>query len=163
MKKRLSMFVFMLLVGGYAIAQTVSGKVTTKDGMALPGVSVLVKGTTTGLTTDSEGRYTISVPDESSTLVFSFIGFITQEIVVGSRSTVDVTMEEDLTELSEVVVTALGIPRETKTLVYATQTVKPAQLVEVKDANNVLNSLQGKIANALITQGSGGPGSGARI
>lgn len=164
MKKFLSAIVIFLMATGLALAQTVSGRVTTgTDGVALPGVSVLVKGTTTGITTDSEGRYTITVPDESSVLVFSFIGFITQEVVVGNRTTIDVAMSEDLTELSEVVVTALGIPRETKTLVYATQQVKPKELTEVRDANNVLNSLQGKVANALITQGSGGPGSGARI
>ncbi|MGC1242011.1 MAG: SusC/RagA family TonB-linked outer membrane protein [Chryseosolibacter sp.] len=164
MKKFLSAVAFFLLASVLAIAQTVSGRVTTStDGAALPGVSVLVKGTTTGLTTDSDGRYTITVPDETSVLVFSFIGFITQEVVVGNRSNINVVMQDDATQLSEVVVTALGIPRETKTLVYATQTVKPSQLTEVRDANNVLNSLQGKIANALITQASGGPGSGARI
>ena len=72
-------------------------------------------------------------------------------------------MAEDATQLNEVVVTALGVPRETKTLVYATQSVKPAQLTEVRDANNVLNSLQGKVANVQVNQGSGGLGSGARI
>jgi TonB-linked SusC/RagA family outer membrane protein len=163
MKKRLSTVFLVLLISGYAMAQTVSGRVTTNEGNGLPGVSVLVKGTSTGLSTDSEGRYTIAVPGESSILVFSFIGFVTQEIEVGSRTSIDVMLQEDLTQLSEVVITALGIPRETKTLVYATQTVRPSQLTEVKDANNVLNSLQGKIANALITQASGGPGSGARI
>jgi len=163
MKKRLSIFVLIILASGYAMAQTVSGKVSTNDGTALPGVSVLVKGTTTGLSTDSEGRYTIAVPGGSSILVFSFIGFMTQEVEVGNRSTVDVVMTEDTRELNEVVITALGIPREAKTLVYATQTIRPSELTEVKDPNNVLNSLQGKVANAFITQGSGGPGSGAKI
>ncbi|MEX1239288.1 MAG: SusC/RagA family TonB-linked outer membrane protein [Cyclobacteriaceae bacterium] len=164
MKRILSFIVIFFLASGLAFAQTVSGRVATStDGVALPGVSVVVKGTTTGITTDSDGRYVINVPAESSVLVFSFIGFVTQELVVGSRTTIDVDMSEDLTELSEVVVTALGIPRETKTLVYATQQVNPAELTEVRDANNVVNSLQGKVANALITQGSGGPGSGARI
>lgn len=164
MKKILSVFVILLVASVYAAAQSISGRVTTSsDGTALPGVSVLVKGTTTGLTTDSDGRYSVTVPDESSVLVFSFIGFVTQEVVVGGRTVIDISMADDATELSEIVVTALGIPRETKTLVYATQTVKPSTLVEVRDANNVLNSLQGKVANAVITQGSGGPGSGARI
>ena len=110
-----------------------------------------------------EGKYALSSPGENDILVFSFIGYATQEIAVGSRSVIDVTLAEDATQLTEVVVTALGIPRESKTLVYATQQVKPAQLTEVRDANNVLNSLQGKVANAVITQASGGPGSGARI
>ncbi len=105
----------------------------------------------------------MNVSDTNGTLVFSFIGYVTKEVAVQGRTVVDVTLAEDATQLSEVVVTALGITRETKTLVYATQQVKPTQLTEVRDANNVLNSLQGKVANAVITQGSGGPGSGARI
>ncbi|HET9486287.1 MAG TPA: SusC/RagA family TonB-linked outer membrane protein, partial [Chryseosolibacter sp.] len=164
MKKLLSLVAMLLMASVFALGQTITGRVTTSsDGAPLPGVSVLVRGTTTGLTTDADGRYTVTVPDESSVLTFSFIGFVTQEIVVGNRTTINVVMVDDATQLSEVVVTALGIPRETKTLVYATQTVKPGQLIEVRDANNVLNSLQGKIANALITQASGGPGSGAKI
>jgi len=166
MKKCLLQIIVLLLLGSAtAMAQTVTGRVTSSaDGSAVPGASVLVKGTTTGTSTDSDGQYTISVPDaNNSTLVVSFIGYASQEIAVGSRSVIDVALVEDATQLSEVVVTALGIARETKTLVYATQTVNPAQLTESRDANNVLNSLQGKVANAVITQGSGGPGSGARI
>ncbi|MBA4055091.1 MAG: SusC/RagA family TonB-linked outer membrane protein, partial [Marivirga sp.] len=165
MKKCLpKLIVLLLLASASAMAQTVTGTVTSSvDGSGLPGVSVLVKSTTTGTTTDTDGKYTINVPDANAVLVISFIGFASQEIPVGSRTTIDVALVEDITQLSEVVVTALGIARETKTLVYATQSVKPAQLTEVRDANNVLNSLQGKIANAVITQGSGGPGSGARI
>jgi len=165
MKKRLlKLTCLFMLLSVSVYAQRVTGTVTSgSDGAPMPGVSVLVKGTTTGTATDSNGAYALNVPDANSTLVFSFIGLVTKEVPVQGRSVVDVTMEEDATQLSEVVVTALGISRETKTLVYATQQVKPSQLVEVKDANNVLNSLQGKIANAVITQGSGGPGSGARI
>lgn len=165
MKKRLLGFVVLFLVAGAsAMAQhTVSGTVTSADGAPLPGVSVLVKGTTTGTSTDGDGRFAVSVPDNSAVLVVSFIGYSTQEITVGARTNIDIELAEDITELGEVVVTALGIPRETKTLVYATQSVKPESLTEVRDANNVLNSLQGKIANAVITQGSGGVGSGARI
>ena len=165
MKKCLpKLIVLLLLVSGSAMAQTVTGTVTSgADGSPLPGVSVLVKSTTTGTTTDSDGKYSIAVPDANAVLVFSFIGFASQEIPVGSQSVVDVNLLEDAAQLNEVVVTALGIPRETKTLVYATQSVKASELTEVRDANNPLNSLQGKVANALITQGSGGPGSGARI
>lgn len=165
MKKCLpKLIVLLLLASASAMAQTVTGTVTSSvDGSPLPGVSVLVKSTTAGTTTDTDGKYVITVPDASAVLVVSFIGFASQEIEVGSRTVIDVALVEDITQLNEVVVTALGIARETKTLVYATQSVKPAQLTEVRDANNVLNSLQGKIANAVITQGSGGPGSGARI
>lgn len=155
----------LLLCSMAAVAQTtVTGTVTSDgDGAPLPGVSVLVRGTTAGTTTDSDGKYSIRTPDANSVLVFSFIGFAPQEITVGSQSVVNVVMTEDAEQLNEVVVTALGIPRATKTLVYATQSVKASELTEVRDANNPLNSLQGKVANAIITQGSGGPGSGARI
>ena len=166
MKQRLLSFIaLLLLVSASVSAQTtVTGQVTTgSDKSPLPGVSVLVKGTSSGTTTDSDGRFSISVPDNNSVLVISFIGYATQEITVGSQTNINIQLLEDVTQLNEVVVTALGIPREAKTLVYATQTVKPSTLTEVRDANNVLNSLQGKIANAVITQGSGGVGSGARI
>lgn len=141
----------------------VSGTVTDQNGAPMPGVSIVVKGTTNGTTTDTNGKYQLSVVSADDVLVFSFIGYATQEVVVGNRGTVDVTLTEDATQLNEVVVTALGVPRETKTLVYATQSVKPTQLTEVRDANNVLNSLQGKVANVQVNQGSGGPGSGAKI
>jgi len=166
MKQRLLTFIaFLSLVSSYAIAQsTVTGQIRTAgDNAPLPGVSVLVKGTTAGTTTDSDGRFSISVPDNNAVLVISFIGYATQEVPVGNQTSINIDLVEDVTQLSEVVVTALGIPRESKTLVYATQTVKPSTLTEVRDPNNVLNSLQGKIANAVITQGSGGVGSGARI
>ncbi|HMI64416.1 MAG TPA: SusC/RagA family TonB-linked outer membrane protein [Cyclobacteriaceae bacterium] len=165
MKKSLLGFIVLLsLISASVVAQTVTGRVTADaDGTALAGVSILVKGTSTGTSTDADGKFSLNLSDKSAVLVVSFIGFATQEIAVGDRTTIDVVLQDDRTQLSEVVVTALGIPRETKTLVYATQQVKPAELIEVRDANNVLNSLQGKVANALITQGSGGPGSGVRI
>jgi TonB-linked SusC/RagA family outer membrane protein len=165
MKKRLlGITVFLFMLSASVMAQTVTGRVTQgADGSPLPGVSVLVKSTTVGTTTDTDGRYTINVPDASAVLVVSFIGFASQEIEVGSRSVIDVALAEDITQLGEVVVTALGIARETKTLVYATQSVKASQLTEVRDPGNILNSFQGKIAGALISQGSGGPGSGSKI
>ncbi|HTE34510.1 MAG TPA: SusC/RagA family TonB-linked outer membrane protein [Chryseolinea sp.] len=165
MKKCLpNIIVLLLLCGASAMAQTVTGRVTAGvDSSPLPGVSVLVKSTTTGTSTDADGRYTITVPDANAVLVVSFIGFATQEIQVGTRTVIDVSLAEDITQLNEVVVTALGITRETKTLVYATQSVKPSELTQVRDPNNVLSGLQGKVANAVITQGSGGVGSGARI
>jgi TonB-linked SusC/RagA family outer membrane protein len=148
-----------------AYGQTVTGRVTSaSDGAAMPGVSILLKGTTTGTATDTEGRFTLNVPDvTAATLTISFIGYATQDVALASRTSVDVVLSEDVSQLGEVVVTALGVQREAKTLVYATQTVKAGQLTEVRDANNVMNSLQGKIANVQIVQGSGGPGSGSRF
>ncbi|HEX5172258.1 MAG TPA: SusC/RagA family TonB-linked outer membrane protein [Cyclobacteriaceae bacterium] len=151
------------LNAGSTIVAGISGTVTEQSGAPMPGVSIVVKGTTVGTTTDTNGKYSIQVAGENDILIFSFIGYATQEVLVGSQTTINVTLLEDATQLSEVVVTALGIERQAKTLVYATQSVNPSQLTEVRDANNIMNSFQGKIANAQITQGSGGPGSGARI
>jgi hypothetical protein len=108
MKKFLLLCGAVLLLHTYALAQerTVSGRVTsTEDGSALPGVNVVVKGTTNGTVTDADGNYKLSVPSAQSALVFSFIGLKTSEVVVGERTVVDVSLALDVTQLSEVVVT----------------------------------------------------------
>src|SRR5690606_9656401 len=119
-----------------AISQsTVRGKVTTRtDGTHLPGVSILVKGTNTSTTTVVKDAHPLNAY-ATSTLVHTFFGFTTQEIPVESRSVVDVVLEEDVAMLSEVVVTALGIEREKKSLGYAIQEVKGSQLVEARETN----------------------------
>lgn len=160
--KKLFLIPFLFLsIAVQSQTRSITGKVVSSDG-PVPGVNVMVKGSNTGVATDSEGKYSIQAQD-NDVLTFSFIGFAIFETQVNSRSVIDVTLVEDITSLDEVVVTALGISRQSKSLVYATQTVKPSQLVEVRDPNNILNSLQGKVANALITQSSGGLGSGAKI
>ena len=113
---------------------------------------------------DTDGSFSIDAPAGAFTLRVTSIGFASRDILVrADQGVVNVDMTEGASSLDEVVVTALGISRRQKSLVYATQTVKPSELTEVRDPNNVLNSLTGKVANAVITQGSGGPGSGARI
>ena len=100
------------LVGNELWAQerTVSGQVTSQeDGLGLPGVNVVLKGTPTGTVTDVEGRYKLSIPSVGGTLVFTFIGLVSQEIDVGNQSVIDVQMKQDAQQLSEIVVTALGI------------------------------------------------------
>src|SRR5687767_292039 len=117
--KKFLLTCFALAIALYSLAQerTISGRVTsTEDGSALPGVNVLLKGTTTGTATDSDGKFTLSVPPNGGSLVFSFIGLESKEIEIGERTTLDVSLALDVTQLSEVVVTALGIERETKTL-----------------------------------------------
>ncbi|MDJ1506700.1 SusC/RagA family TonB-linked outer membrane protein [Xanthocytophaga agilis] len=146
----------------YAQSRTIMGKVLSEESQPLPGVSVSLKGTTTGTTTDASGKYSINVPSATAQLTFSFIGYTTETVTVGNQTEINVTLMPDINALSEVVVTALGIQREEKTLTYATQTLKPAQINEVRDGN-VINTLQGKIAGSYITQGSGGAGSGSRI
>jgi TonB-linked SusC/RagA family outer membrane protein len=148
-----------------ALAQSrvVTGTVKESNGAPVPGANIVVKGTSSGSTADADGKYSVEVSGNDVVLIFSFIGFATQEVQVGSQAVIDVGLKEDTAQLQEVVVTALGVSREAKTLVYATQTVPTSQMTEVRDANNVLNSLSGKVVNAQINQGSGGPGSGARI
>lgn len=165
MKKCLLGFVLLFLVVGFSAfaQQNVSGRVTsTNDGTPLPGVSVVVKGTTTGTSTDADGRFTISVPDNSAILVFSFIGFTTQEVSVGTQTSINVQMGEDTQELSEVVVTAFGLEREKKSLTYTTQQVGTNELSKAREVN-VINSLSGKVAGLSITRSGSGVGSPSRV
>ncbi|HVW58997.1 MAG TPA: SusC/RagA family TonB-linked outer membrane protein [Puia sp.] len=165
--QKLLLFVPMLLCCCIAFSQerTIRGKVTDENNKApVEGATVKVKGSNYAVSTNSQGIFSIKAPAGSVTLVISFIGYATKEVTAGESSgELDVSLATDSKQLGEVVVTALGIQRQQKSLVYATQSVKPQQLTEVRDPNNVLNSLQGKVANAVINQGSGGLGSGARI
>jgi TonB-linked SusC/RagA family outer membrane protein len=141
---------------------TVTGRITDENGAAFPGVNVIVKGSTTGTATDSDGKYSLEVPDESSTLVFSFVGYVTQEVSVGGRTVIDITMKQDVTALSEVVVTALGIEKSTRSLGYAATKVNADQLT-VNRTTNMMNSLQGKIAGVNITSLGTGPGGTSKV
>ncbi|WP_461051188.1 SusC/RagA family TonB-linked outer membrane protein [Spirosoma arcticum] len=147
-----------------ALAQdvTVNGRVTSSDdGSALPGVSIQVKGTTRGATTDAEGQYRLSVP-ANARLVFSFIGFDNQEIAVGNQSTINVSLTSGAQSLDEIVVTAQGIERDKRSLGYSTQEVGGA-LLQQKSEPTLLNSLQGKLAGVQITGASGAPGASTNI
>ncbi|RAK02801.1 TonB-linked SusC/RagA family outer membrane protein [Larkinella arboricola] len=144
------------------LAKDITGTVKDANGAGIPGVNVVIKGTTKGTTTNSAGQYSITVDNNATVLIFSFIGSITQEIVVGDRSVIDVMLQEDAKQLNEVVVTALGIERNAKTLTYATQQIDGKKLVDVRDANFV-NTLSGKVAGMVVTQGSSGPGSATRV
>lgn len=141
---------------------TVRGRVTDANDKALPGVNIFLKGTSVGTVSDIDGNYSLSTPEEG-TLVFSFIGFATQEVPINSRRIINVALQEDLISLDKVVVTALGIKQQSKSLTYATQTVKAKEMTDVRDPNNFLNAFQGKIASALITQSTGGVGTNASI
>lgn len=165
LKSLLTCFFSLFTLLLFAQNRTITGKVThAGDQTNVIGATITVKGTSQATTTSADGSFSLSVPSGAVTLVITSVGFLPKEATVAADATnVSVELSEDSQQLSEVVVTALGITREAKTLVYATQTVKPSTLTEVRDANNVLNSFQGKIANATISQGSGGPGSGARI
>ena len=110
---------------------TITGTVTDSQGETLPGVNVLVKGTSIGAVTDFNGRYSINVPDQNAVLVFSFIGYATQEHTVSDQRIIQVTLAEESTMIDEVVVTALGIKRAEKSLGYSVQTVKGEALTTV--------------------------------
>ena len=151
----LGMFV---LFTAYAQAQMqVSGTVKDNTGELLPGVSIQIKGTTQGVVTDIDGRYSLRVPDSQSVLAFSFVGMETQEVIVNGRSVIDVTMNPTSIGMDEVVVTALGISREKKSLGYSVAEVDGENLQRVAQ-ENVLNALSGKVAGVAINS-TGGPGS----
>ncbi|GAB3917762.1 SusC/RagA family TonB-linked outer membrane protein [Larkinella terrae] len=167
MKQKLRIYLSMIWLfwSSLAMAQQieVSGRVTSEgDGGALPGVNVSVKGTTTGTLTDADGRYNLRVTPGNTVMVFSYIGFETQEVTVENRRSIDITLKQDTKMLNEVVVTALGISREKKALGYASQSVNSDELVQNRQTNMV-NALQGKVAGVTISSTGGAPGQGARI
>lgn len=139
----------------------VRGKVVDSNGETLPGVSVRVKGTAVGTTTDMQGNFSINAPD-NSTLIFSYIGYVSQEVSVNNRSSINITLVEDSQMLGEVVVTALGIERSSKSLTYAAQTINADALNQAKETN-LINSLQGKVAGVTITKNATGPGSSSNV
>jgi TonB-linked SusC/RagA family outer membrane protein len=135
----------------------VSGTVTDDSGQGLPGVSVVVKGTTIGTVTDQNGKYTLSVGDESAILVFSFIGFVTEEIPVGNRTTLDVRLSQDIASLSEVVVVGYGTQKRSD-ITGSVASVPKDRLSNLPVAN-LTQAIQGTTAGLQITQGSSAPGS----
>ena len=154
----------MIMIAGIVYGQqiTVTGNVTSSDdGLPIPGVTVLERGTSNGTTTDVDGNYSITVSSDA-TLVFSFIGMETQEVALAGRTRLDVILNVSVVAMDEVVVTSLGISREKKSLGYAVTEVGSDDISLVKD-HNPANSLVGKVAGVVVTQGSGGPGGASRI
>ena len=154
MKKRILKTLFfglfsLLTVTLYAQVN-VSGTVKSDAGELLPGVSIIVKGTNTGVITDIDGKYSISVPGAQSVLVFSFVGMLPQEVSVDGRSNVDITLVTSSIGVDEVVVTALGISREKKSLGYSVGEVGGEDLQRVVQ-ENVLNGLAGKVSGVQIS------------
>jgi TonB-linked SusC/RagA family outer membrane protein len=140
----------------------VSGKVTDAAGQALPGVTVMVKGTTHGTVTNADGEYSMTNIPDNATLVFSFVGMHTQEIVVGDQTVINVTLAEEAIGLEEVVVTALGITRQKRELNYAIQEVEGEQLSKTGHID-ASKGLQGKVAGVTVRQLSGAPGRSTSI
>jgi TonB-linked SusC/RagA family outer membrane protein len=167
MKKLFLLIGLFVFVSGYSLlAQTIviSGTVTSavEGEGAIPGVTVQVKGTTVGVTTDVNGKYSLNVPRTASTLIFSYIGMKTQDIAIGGRSVIDVVMQSEVKGLEEVVVTALGISRQKKALGYAVQDLGGDKLEKAK-VSNIVDAFQGKLAGVQISNSDGGVASGVRI
>ena len=140
---------------------TVRGVINDENDLPLPGVTITVRGTSTGTVTDVNGAYSIVAP-ENGTLVFSFIGFKTQTVDIGNRSTINLTMAEDIGSLNEVVVTAFGASRDQKALGYATTTIRSDELIKV-GTPNLATALYGKAPGVRIQAGAGGATSAVNI
>jgi TonB-linked SusC/RagA family outer membrane protein len=146
----------------WAQERSISGKVTsTEDGTSLPGVNVVVKGTTNGTVTDAEGNYKISVPSSGGSLVFSFIGLSTTEVEIGDRTTVDVSLSQDVQQLSEVVVTGYGT-QDRKTLTSSITSVSAKDIAGVPMASPD-QMLQGRAVGVQVSSASGTPGGGVSV
>lgn len=150
----IGLVVFLLTIGIQLVnAQTkqITGVVKhAEDGTALPGVSVVIKGTTIGASTDIDGKYSIKAK-ETDVLIFSFVGMVTKEVTVGKKTKIDVSLKTESVGVNEVVVTALGVTREKKSLGYAVTEIGGEMMSESKESN-VVNSLSGKVAGVHIRQ-----------
>lgn len=145
------------------INRPISGTVTSDSGEPLIGATVRTKGANQGTMTNNEGKFSFEVPDEITTLIVSYIGYETQEVEIAGRSVINVSLFEEVKSLDDVVITALGMKRDKKSLGYAVQDIEGESIQKTKELN-VVNSLSGKIAGVNITQGGGNlGGGGARI
>ncbi len=163
MKRPLQLFRFLVLMllttALSGQERTISGRVVgAADQIPIPNVSVVIKGTTTGVPTDPDGKYQLSIPANGTTLVFRFIGYVTQEVVIGSQTVVDIQLTEEATKLGDVIVTAQGITREKRALGFALSEVK-SESIEQRPESNVQNILRGKIPGVQITSTGGMLGS----
>ncbi|HRE49830.1 MAG TPA: SusC/RagA family TonB-linked outer membrane protein [Flavitalea sp.] len=142
--------------------KTISGHIQNDKGEPIPGVSVGIKGTDIGVVSNNAGNYTINVSGDNNVLVFSYIGFISQEVPVAGQTTINITLREGSKDLDEVVVTALGIKRQTRSLGYAVTNLEMDSVTQANEPN-FINSLSGKVPGMVITQSAGGPGGSSRV
>src|SRR5258706_4191132 len=151
-KKLVVLATFMLVFQMVAFSQerTITGIVKAETGELLPGVNILVKGTTIGTTTGADGKYTLVVPG-NTTLLFSYIGYKFQEIAVGNQTIIDVAMAAEVHSLSEVVVTAFGIEKEKKAVGFAVQELGQKDLTDAPEVS-AANYLTGKIAGDQVSR-----------
>jgi TonB-linked SusC/RagA family outer membrane protein len=153
MRKFTILLALMLFVGMQVVfaQRTITGKVTSADdSTSIPGATVLVKGTTVGAITDADGRYVLTVPKDKNVILVSYVGMKSMEITLNEGTVFNIVLETSVMELEGVVVTALGIPREKKSLGYATQEVKGDELSMIK-TDNFVNTLSGRVAGIQVT------------
>jgi TonB-linked SusC/RagA family outer membrane protein len=146
----------LLSVQVYAQDREVTGTVTADDGSTLPGVNVTIKGTTRGVTTSIDGKYAIQVAP-GATLVYSFVGYVSQSVIIGTQTKIDIKLVSDSQQLGEVVVTALGISREKKSLGYSTATISSLSITEGRNTS-ALDALNGRVPGLSVSTASGSPG-----
>jgi hypothetical protein len=162
---RLSMLWIILLLSSPLLAQTdiVRGKISDDSGSGLPGVNIIIKGTSSGTTSDADGNYSLSIPASAAegTLVFSFIGFTTQEQPINGRSSIDVTMAPDVQSLTEVVVTGYGT-QEKRDVTAAISSIKGEAIARIPTPN-AMDALKGQIAGVDVLQNGGRPGQAPTI
>lgn len=165
MKKPLALFALLAFLGVQLLAQTnvITGTVTSaQDGQGIPGVAIVVPGTTIGTVTDVDGNFSISVPSDAVALEIKFVGMKTVQVALSGQTSINVQMEPDVLGLEEVVVTGLGTSRAKKALGYSVQDIGGEELETAKEPN-MINSLQGRMAGVQITGSSGNVSSSSRI
>ncbi len=153
--------VFSLLL--LAQEKTITGKViSSEDDMGIIGATIVVEGTTIGTVTDFEGNYTLNVPEDAENVVFSFVGMVPKTVAIGTQSEINITLDPDVEELKEVVVTAMAIEREKKELGFSVTTVNAEDLNKAKETN-LVNALSGKVAGVSVLSSSGTVGGSSKI
>lgn len=161
--KLLLLMVIGVFLFDASFAQTgvIKGKVKDETGAGLPGVTVKILGTNKGTATSTDGSFQINAPN-GATLVISALGFSTKNIVISNQSVLDIVLATNNSQLNEVVVTALGVKREKRSLTYSTQQLSAEELTNSKE-NNIVNAMAGKVAGVQITSSSGTPGASSKI
>ncbi len=162
--KKITLLLAVILMSGFVSAQIkISGKVTDlTTNEPLIGASVVIKGTTTGTFTDVNGDFSITAQNESDELLASFVGYLSDNVVIGKQTQINFALVKDVTELDDVVITALGVTREERSLGYAVQEIS-ADDIAVKDPTSVSNSLQGRVSGVQIRSGSGTIGGSSSV
>ena len=165
--RKFTIVLALLLMAGLqgVLAQTrvISGVITSsEDKSPIPGVTIVVKSTTIGTTTNIDGKYVLSVPSKYTVLTYSYVGMKTKDVKIGESNTIDLALEPDVMNMDEIVVTAIGIPRETKALSYSVQNVS-ADDISKSGQTDMINSLQGKVSDVQIVNSSGVAGAASYI